>query len=192
MGGQPLLEHDDAVVVRAQTQLSLGADHAVRDVTVGLSGGDGEVAGQYGSRQADHDAVADIEVVRPADDAATGQLRGLFAGAGGVVVLADVDAAVVDHLAVGLLLGLAREHFADDQRTGHRRRDDPLLLQAHLDQVSGELGGRGSGGDIDVLAQPFEGYVGHVSFPFRWCRTAGRSGCRPRRCRACRRCRDGT
>ena len=47
--------------------------------------------------------------------------------------------------------------------------------------------GAQAGGDVDVLAQPFDGDVGHVSFPFRWCRTAGRSGCRPRRCHACRR-----
>ena len=43
-------------------------------------------------------------------NAAAGQLGGLLVGAGGVVVLgADVDAAVVDDLAVGLLLGLAGE-----------------------------------------------------------------------------------
>jgi len=42
---------------------------------------------------------------------------------------------------------------------------------------------------VDVLAEPLDRDVGHVRFPFRWCRTAGRSGYRPRRCRTCRRCR---
>ena len=36
-------QHDDAVVVLPQTQLTCGADHAVRDVTVGLTRGDLEI-----------------------------------------------------------------------------------------------------------------------------------------------------
>ena len=188
--GQPLLEHDDAGVVLPDAELTGRADHAVGDMAVGLARGDAEVTGKDGAGQADHDVVTDVEVVGAADDAAAGQLGGLLAGAGGIVVLgADVDAAVVDDLAVGLLLGLAGEDLADDERTGDGRGNDALLLQAHPDEVGGELLGTQAGGNIDVLAQPFNGDVGHVSFPFRWCRTAGRSGCRPRRCRACRRCR---
>ncbi len=186
--GQPLLKHDDAGVVLADAQLAGGADHAVGDVSVSLARGDAEVAGQDGAGQAHHNTVTDVEVVSAADDASAGQLGGLLAGAGGNIVLrADVDAAVVDDLAVGLLLGLAGEDLADDERAGDSGRNDALLLQSHPDEVGGELLGTQAGGNIDVLAQPFNGDVGHVSFPFRWCRTAGRSGCRPRRCHACRR-----
>ena len=186
--GQPLLEHDDAGVILPDAELAGRADHAVGDVPVGLARGDAEVAGQDGAGQAHDDVVTDVEVVGAADDAAAGQVGGLLAGAGGVVVLgADVDAAVVDDLAVGLLLGLAGEDLADDEGAGDGRRNDALLLQAHAHEVGGELLGAQAGGDVDVLAQPFNGDVGHVSFPFRWCRTAGRSGCRPRRCHACRR-----
>ena len=190
VGGQPAVQHDDARVVLADAQLALGADHAVGDVPVGLAGGDGEAAGQDGAGQAHDDAVADVEIVGAAHDAAAGQLGGLLAGAGGVVVLgADVDAAVVDDLAVGLLLGPAGQDPPDDEGAGDGGRDDALLLQAHPHQVGGEPGGRGAGGDVDVLAEPLDRDVGHVRFPFRWCRTAGRSGYRPRRCRTCRRCR---
>ena len=186
--GQPLLEHDDTGVVLPDAELAGRADHAVGDVPVGLTRGDAEVAGQDGAGQAHDDVVTDVEVVGAADDAAAGQVGGLLAGAGGVVVLgADVDTAVVDDLAVGLLLGLAGKDLADDEGAGDGRRNDALLLQAHAHEVGGELLGAQAGGDVDVLAQPFNGDVRHVSFPFRWCRTAGRSGCRPRRCHACRR-----
>ena len=118
-------------------------------MTVGLARGDAEVAGQDGAGQADHDVVPDVEVVGAADDAATGQVGGLLTGAGGVVVLgADVDAAVVDDLAVGLLPGLAGEDLADDEGAGDGRGNDALLLQTHADEVGGELLGTQAGGDV--------------------------------------------
>ena len=45
-----LRQHDDAVVVLPQSEFARGADHAVRDVTVGLARGDLEVAGQDRAR----------------------------------------------------------------------------------------------------------------------------------------------
>src|SRR5690606_24498040 len=136
-------------------QLAGRADHAVGGVPVGLAGGDVEVAGQRGAGQGDDDVVTDGEVVGAADDAAGGHVRGLLPLAGGVVVLgADVDAAVVDRLAVLVLLGLERQDAADDERAGDGGRDDRLLLQAHAHEVRGEVGGGGALGHGDVLGEP--------------------------------------
>ena len=47
--------------------------------------------------------------------------------------------------------------LADDERAGDSGRNDALLLQSHPDEVGGELLGAQTGGDVDVLAQPFDG-----------------------------------
>ena len=72
VGGQPLVEHDDARVVLADAQLAGRADHAVRGVAVGLACSDGEVTRQDSAGQGDDDAVPHLEVVCPAHDAAAG------------------------------------------------------------------------------------------------------------------------
>ena len=67
-----------------------------------------EIANPPGSTapgQRDHDEVAHVEVVRAADDAASGRAA---VGVGGVVLRADVDAAPADRLAVLVLLLVAR------------------------------------------------------------------------------------
>ena len=43
------------VVIITEAELARRADHPVGDVPVGLAGGDGEIAGQHGSGQGDHD-----------------------------------------------------------------------------------------------------------------------------------------
>ena len=58
-------EHDDAVVVVAEAELALGADHAVGDVAVGLARGDVEAPGQHGAGQDDDDEVADSKLCAP-------------------------------------------------------------------------------------------------------------------------------
>ena len=128
LGTEQALEDDDALVVVAEADLVLGADHAVGDVAVGLARGDGEVAGQHGSRQHDDDEVADLEVVGAADDLLVLALGQHLA------VLADVDGAPADGLAV--LLGLEGdvEHPADDERPGEVAAVEVLLLEADGDE----------------------------------------------------------
>src|SRR3546814_17824738 len=73
-----------------------------------LARGDGERPGQHGAGQRDDDVVAHAEVVRAADGPAGGDVGRLLPGPGGVVVLrADVDARVIDGLAV---LQIGRAH----------------------------------------------------------------------------------
>ena len=186
-GGQD----DDPVLVLAQAELAHRADHAVGEVSVRLARGDGKSPGQDGARKGDHDVVADVEVVGAADDAARGEVARLLAGSGGVVVLADVDPAVVDDLAVLVLLGLPGEDPAHDDRPGDVGGVDRLLLQADPDEGGREAFGRQAGGQLHVGAEPFDGYERHVSAPFLWFRTGGRSARPPPPCRGRRRCRGG-
>ena len=161
-----LRQHDDAVVILTQTKLARGADHAVGDVTVGLAGGDLEVAGQDGAGQGDHDQVVDVEVMRAADNAAAGQLRGLLAGAGSIVVLTHVHAAVVDDLAVRGRLFHAGQDAAHDEWAGYARRVDLFFLKTDLHQGGGQCAGVGAFGDVHVVGQPAQRNHRHVSFPF--------------------------
>src|SRR5699024_8807379 len=115
-------QDDDAGVVLAEAELLGRADHPVGGVTVGLAGGDGEVAGQDGSGQAGDDEVAGHEVVRAADDAAAGHLgaglRVLRIVESLVVLGPDIDAAPVDGLAVRVLFLDEVEHATDDEGAG--------------------------------------------------------------------------
>ena len=153
-------------MILAQAQLARGADHAVGDVTVGLARGDLEVARQDGSRQRDDHQVVDVEVMRAADDAAAGQLRGLLARAGGVVVLAHVHAAVVDGLAVRGGLLHARQDAAHDEGTDDAGGMDFFFLEANLDQGGGQGLGVRPLRNVNVVGQPAQRNHRHVSFPF--------------------------
>ena len=154
-GGQ----HDDAVVVLADTELAGRADHAGRDVPIGLARGDREAAREHTAGQHHDDQVAGREVVRTAHDA----LR-----LTGAVGIADVDGAPVDGLAVLLRLRLHGQHPADHQRPGDRVAGsvDALQLEPERGQPGGELLGGDVGGQVDVLADPGDGGA-HVRSPSR-------------------------
>ncbi len=145
-------EHEDAVVVLAQSELPGRADHAVGDVAVGLARGDREVAGQHRTGECDDDEVARPEVGGAADDPP----RGGLVAVGGVVVVPHVDAAPVDRLAVLVLLRLGGQHAADHERA----RDvgagllDGLDLQPGPDVGLGQAPAVEVGGQRGVLAQP--------------------------------------
>ena len=175
LGTEQSLEDDDALVVVPEADLVLGADHAVGDVAVRLACGDGEVAGQDGSRQHDDDEVTHLEVVGAADDLLVLALGQHLA------VLADVDGAPADGLAV--LLGLEGnvEHPADDERPGEVTTVEVLLLEADGDESGSDVGAAGPLGQLGELGEPAEWHP-HVRPPSR---TAARSAGRPRPCRAC-------
>ena len=185
-----LRQHDDAVMVLPQSEFARGTDHAVRDVTVGLARGDLEVSGQNCPGQRHDDQVVDVEVVGTADDAAARQLRGLLAGAGSIVVLADIHAAVVHDLAVRGGLLHTGEDATHHERAGDSRRVNLFLFKADLHEGGGKRLGIRALGNINVVGQPAQRNHRHVSYPFHSLRTAGRSERLPQRCHACRRCRD--
>ena len=146
-------QHDDPVVVLTDAELACGADHPVGDVPVRLARGDREAAGQHRSRQRDDDVVAGLEVVRAADDAARR-------------LLADVDLAPVDRLAVGLRLGAPGQDVADDEGAGDLAGAvDRLLLEPDAHQLGGELLGGQAGRQRDVGAQPGERDEHHLRSP---------------------------
>ena len=170
-------QHDDAVVVLAEAELAGGADHAGRDVAVGLARADLEVARQHTAGEHDDDEVAGREVVRTAHDA----LR-LTAPVG----VGDVHRAPVDRLAVLLRLGLHRQDPADDERAGDlvTWTLERLELEAEVGQRVGQLLDVEVVGQVDVVADPGHGGTHGFRSPFR---RRTRSGRRPRRSHAGRR-----
>ena len=102
-------------------------------VAVGLARGDREAAGQHRAGQHDDDQVADGEVERAADDA-LGRPLGQP-----LPVLADVDLAPADRLAVLLRLLDELQHPADDQRAGDVAAVQPLLLEADPDEAGRDV-----------------------------------------------------
>ena len=152
LGG--VVQDDDAVVVVPEAELAGRADHPVGHVPVGLAGSDAEVAGQHGTGQGHDHEVAGAEVVGAADDPAGGRLgRG-----GGLVPVADVDAAPVDGLAVGVLLGLDRQHPPDHHRPGDVGAGllDGLDLEPDPDEGLGEVPSAQVARQRRVLGEPAE------------------------------------
>ena len=156
---EPLLQHDDAVVVLAEAELAGGADHPVADVAVGLARRDGEAAGQHRAGQDDDDEVADGEVEGAADDALRGAVGQPLA------VLADVDLAPADGLAVLLRLLDQLQHPADDERAGDVAAVQPLLLQADPDEAGGDVAAGRPRRHVDVVAQPGDRRAHQISIP---------------------------
>ena len=136
-------EDQDAVVLVADAELADRADHAVGDVAVRLAGRDREAARQDRTGKRDDHEVVRGEVVRAADDPAR-------------LVLADVDLAPADRLAVLLRLVVEGQHAADDDRSRQRvgARLDPLDLEADADQRVGQRAVAQAGWQVDVLGQP--------------------------------------
>ena len=150
-GGQ----HHDAVVVVAEGELALGADHPVGDLAVRRPRGDLEAAGQDRARQRDDHEVAGDEVAGAADDAAD-------AAAGG----ADVDLAPADRL-LELRELLDLEHAAHDQRAVDAGTDrlDRLDLEPGADEAGGDVAAGLARGDLDELAQPRQRRAHQASTP---------------------------
>jgi len=90
-------------VVLADAQLIDRADHAVGDVTIGLTGGDRESPRQHRTGQRHHDGVTGGEVVRTTDDASGFRLP-------------DVHLAPANDLAVLLRLVHGFEDASDHDR----------------------------------------------------------------------------
>ena len=124
-------------MIIAETQLTRRTDHPVREMSVRVAGGDRETSRQR------HPATRrrrdpDLEIVGTADDAA---------GAGLVVVLADVDSAVANGLAVGVLL--------DSKETTVPMTSGPLTSEPVAVTVSTSRPARISASDSDrPLAEP--------------------------------------
>ncbi len=155
-------QHQDAVARGRvlQAELGGGADHARRDVAVGLAGADLEASGEHATGQHHDDQVADGEVVRAADDA----LR-LSAAVG----RPDVHGAPADDLAVLLRLVLDGEHPA--QHEGSLQVVAGTLERLELQPQGGEPGGEVRGGQVvgqvDVLTDPGDGGAHELRSRFR-------------------------
>ena len=149
------IEHHDSVVILAKAQLTLGANHAVGYVTVGLTGGDAEVTGKDGARERHHDMISHGEVARPAHDPAHATVLG-----------PHVDLAPTDRLLEfrELLDGV---HSADDQRPCDitSRRLHRLDLESGSDEALGDRASVDVGGKIDHFPQPLQGDAHQTSTP---------------------------
>ena len=122
-GPPPVAEHDDAVALGRDVQLSLGQDHAVGGLAAQLGARDATPVQQRRPRQRDGHGVPRGEIPGTADDRSR---RGL----------ADVDVAQLQAVGVRVLAGL--EHVpGDDQLPDAVLRRQPAALDA-LDLVAGE------------------------------------------------------
>ncbi len=132
-------QHQDAVMIVTDAQLTERTDHPVAELPIGLARGDGEAAGQHRAGQRHRHPVADLEVERPADHPAGAGLRHR-----------DIHPAHV------LLLGLDdldRDDLADDD-PGEVVTDglDGLHLETGPDQRLGDRLRRWQA--VDGLPQP--------------------------------------
>src|SRR5207245_921063 len=123
---------DDArVVLLADAELALGAEHALRLDAVDLRGGDPAAARQHGARRRERGADADPGVRRAAHDR--------------VMITARADPAEEQRIAAVALPELALDGFdlADDHalEVGSPRRD-PRHLDARVDETLRGLSGR--------------------------------------------------
>ena len=106
-----IAQDDDAVGLRAQTELSAGAQHAIRDVIVGLARRNLEAARKLRARKRHNDIVIQAEVAGTANDALELTRP---------ISLANIHLAVADGL-FELRKFLDLYNLADDQRTSALR-----------------------------------------------------------------------
>ena len=106
-----IAQDDDAVGLRAQTELSAGAQHAIGDMVVSLASRNFKATWQFRARKRDDDIVIQTEITSTANDAL--QLAR-------AISLAYIYLAVADGL-FELRKFLDLYHLADDQRTGALR-----------------------------------------------------------------------
>jgi hypothetical protein len=138
-GGERVAEDHDPLVLVAQAQLVLGADHPVRLDAAQLGLAELRAVGHRRAGQRDRHRLAGGDVRCAADDRA--RLTG-----------ADVDRADLQPVGVRVLLGA--QHLADDEAVGGRHADplDPLELGPGQVEPLGELDRRQA--RVAVLAQP--------------------------------------
>ena len=115
--GDVIAQDDDSVSLCAQTELSAGAQHAIRDVVVSLARRNLEVARKLRARKRHNDIVIQTEITSTANDAL--QLAR-------AISLAYIYLAVADGL-FELRKFLDLYHLADDQRTGALRNGSVAL-----------------------------------------------------------------
>ena len=73
-------EHQNTTVIFTNPQLSGRSNHTGRLMSIGFTGGNGEVSGQYGAGKSYYDFVADLEVVGTADNTLHAGFFNAFAG----------------------------------------------------------------------------------------------------------------
>ena len=135
-------EDEEAGGVLGEAEFLRGAHHAVGGLAADFRLLDFEIAGQNRAGQSDGDAVADLVVLRAADD-------GLHAER-----VAEADGAHGEFVGVGVFV--ADEDFADDDVREFRRAgaDDLFDLEAEEGDRAGNLVVRSVEGD--VVAEPVE------------------------------------
>ena len=139
--GNPVVwQHHDAIAVVAETEFDLGADHALGGDAAQLRLADLRAIRQLTARQDDGNGLAGGDIRGATDDGARFGLTG-------------IDTAHRE--AVGIGVGLALEHLADDD-TGQRRSQilDTLCLEAGHGQALDKL--LHTPVDVDILAQPLQ------------------------------------
>ena len=153
-------ENDDAVVVLAEPELALGADHAVGHVAVGLARGDLESSCEDRAWQRDDHEITFGEIARSADDSAHARSLGV-AVSGTHLHLTPADRLLELRELVD------RTHETDDERAGDIGAEvfDLLELESDGDQPLTDCLGRLVRGDIDVVPQPGQWDAHQTSMP---------------------------
>ena len=112
-----ITQDDDAVSLCTQTELSTGAQHAIRDMIVGLASRNLKAPWQFRARKSYYDIIIQAEVAGTANDALELTRP---------ISLANIHLAVADGL-FELSKFLDLYHLADDQRTGALRNGSIAL-----------------------------------------------------------------
>ena len=141
---EPVGQHHDPAVIRAEVDLALGEDHPARELAAELRLAERLLgAGQERTRQRDRDGRPRSEVPRAADDLSR-------------LALPHVDLAQLQPVGVRVLARL--EHLADEELAEvavdvrNAARNDPVDLAAREDELARELLEREP--EVDVLAEP--------------------------------------
>ena len=130
-------KHQNATVIIANTQLTGRGNHASRLMTIGLTGGNRETAGQNSTGQGHNNLVTGLEIVGTTNNALhSGRLNALTGQSLLLALRNNTHLAPIHGLAIRVGLRLHREHLTNHNRAGQLIRGavNVFFFQANLHQ----------------------------------------------------------
>ena len=150
-------KHQNAAVIIANTQLTGRGNHASRLMTIGLTGGNLETAGQNSTGQGHNNLVTGLEIVGTTNNALhAGRLNALTGQSLLLALRNHTHLAPVHGLAVRVGLRLHGEHLANHNWSGQLIRGavNVFFFQANLHQGCHQIFSRSILSYRHELAQP--------------------------------------